>query len=311
MVLYAGVLVVLLGAIGLCTDAGVFYVHWQLLQRAADSAAIAGANYLPSDTSTAQSGAVSMAEKNGILAGEITSTPVSGNDLSITVNLSRTVPYYFARALGMTTGVVSVSATAGVQPNSANARGLIPIGLSCPNGATTGNCNGDYTVGTTYSMKQDQSQTSLSGNWGALALGGNGADVYQQNLALGYNGTMGIGSQLTTKPGNVVGPTGAGIAERIAAGVAADPSIPAGSAPAPGNVPTYDPRLIAVPMVDYSAAGKGGRTTVPVVLFAQMWLLGVSGNNNSIQAVFLGTLPNPPTGSTVNNFGLLTPVLQG
>jgi Flp pilus assembly protein TadG len=310
LVLYAGVLVVLLGAIGLCTDAGVFYVHWQLLQRAADSAALAGASYLPSDTSTAQSGAVSMAEKNGILSTEITSTPVSANDLSITVNLTRTVPYYFARALGMTTGLVSVSATAGVQPNPADTRGLIPVGLSCPNGATTGNCNGDYTVGATYSMKQDQSQTSLSGNWGALALGGNGASVYQQNLEFGYNGNIGIGTNVATESGNIVGPTGQAVADRVAAGVLADPTIAAGAAPPPSNVPTYDPRLIAVPMVDFSASGKGGKTSVPVVLFAQMWLLGVSGNNNTIQAVFLGTLPNPPTGSTVNNFGLLTPVLQ-
>ena len=310
IVLYAGVLVVLLGAIGLCTDAGVFYVHWQLLQRAADSAALAGATHLPSDTSTAQSGAVSIAEKNGILASEIVSTPVSANDLSITVNLSRTVPYYFARTLGLTTGVVSVSATAGVQPNNADARGLIPVGLSCPNGATTGNCNGDYTVGTTYSMKQDQSQTSLSGNWGALALGGNGASVYRQNLAFGYNGNIGIGTLVATEPGNIVGPTGQAVAERLAAGVMADPTVAAGAAPSPGNVPTYDPRLVVVPMVDYSASGKGGKTSVPVVLFAQMWLLGVTGNNNTIKAVFLGTLTNPPSGNSVSNFGLLTPVLQ-
>lgn len=306
MVLYAGVLVVLLGAIGLCTDVAVSYVHWQLLQRAADAAALAGASYLPSDTSTAQSTAVAIAEKNGILASEIVSTPISGTELSITVNLTRTVPYYFARALGLTSGLVNVSATAGVQPNTADARGLIPIGLSCPKG----NCSDKYKVGTTYSMKQDQSQTSLSGNWGALALGGNGASVYRQNLAFGYNGNIGIGSLVATEPGNIVGPTGQAVAERLAAGVAADPTVAAGAAPAPGNVPTYDPRLVVLPMVDYSASGKGGKTSVPVVSFAQMWLLGVTGNNNTIQAVFLGTLTNPPSGSSVNNFGVLTPVLQ-
>src|SRR5579863_3221144 len=119
LVLYSGILAVLLGAVGLATDVGVFYVNWQLLQRTADSAALAGATYLPSDASTAQSTAVATAEKNGILAGEIVSTPVSANGLSITVNLSRTVSYYFARALGLTTGVVSASATAGVQQNNA------------------------------------------------------------------------------------------------------------------------------------------------------------------------------------------------
>jgi Flp pilus assembly protein TadG len=298
--LLALVIPALIATIALGTDVTVMYFNWQLLQKAADSAALAGANYLPFDSTTAQNTAVTFPTNNGIQASEIVGTPVSADRLSITVNLSRTVPYYFARVIGMTDAAINVTATAGIQQNGANGRGLVPIGLSCPNG----NCGG-YVVGTTYSMKQDQSQTSLSGNWGALALGGTGADVYERNLAFGYTGP--IGATVPTKPGNVVGPTGQGVAERLAAAALVDSAMPAGSSP-PGAPPSYDPRLIVVPMVDYSASGKGGRTDVPVLQFAQMWLLGVSGNNNTVNAVYLGTVTSSGS-ATVANFGVMTPIL--
>ena len=300
MTLAALIIPFLLGAIGLCTDVAVFYVNWELMQKAADSAALAGANYLPFDSSSAQKSAVTFAENNGILANEIAGTQVSADQLSITVSLARTVPYYFARVLGMTDAAVNVAARAGVQQNGANGRGLIPLGLSCPQG----NCSG-YIVGTTYSMKQNQSQTSLSGNWGALALGASGANQYRQNLAFGYTGA--IGTSVNSETGNIVGPTGQAVAERIAAGVMVDSTIAAGLAPL-GIAPAYDPRLVVVPMVDFSASGKGGKTTVPIVQFAQMGLLGASSNNNTVNAVYLGTT-TPSQTATVANFGVLTPVL--
>lgn len=313
MVLYAGALALALaGAVALGTDVAVLYVNWQQLQKAADAAALAGANYLPLDPSQAPTTASTYAQNNGIAPGEIVSTPVSGDQLSITVNLRRTVPYYFARTLGMTNAVINVKATAGVLQNGASGRGLIPLGLSCPGGATSGNCNGDYVVGNTYTMKQDQSQTSLSGNWGALALGGNGASVYLQNLVKGFDGPISVGTSVATEPGNIVGPTGQGIGDRVAGGAATDPAIPAGSAPAAGASASsyqYDSRFVVVPMVDYTTSGKGGKTAVPVVVFAEMWLLGTSKNNNTVNAVFMGTIPSPSGGTTVTNFGILSPVL--
>jgi Flp pilus assembly protein TadG len=308
---YAGMAAVLIGALALGADVSVLYVNWEQLQRAADAAALAGANYLPLDPATAQTTATTYAENNGIQSGEISGAEVSSDDLSITVNLTRTVPYSFAMALGMTNGSVSVKATAGVQQNGAYGRGLMPIGLSCPGGSDTGNCTGDYTVGTTYALKQDQSDTSLSGNWGALALGGNGTSVYRNNIELGYSGPIAVGTSVATEPGNVVGPTAQAIGDRITEGATVDPSIAAGSAPPSGAALSsyeYDPRLVVLPMVDYKVSGKGGKTAVPVVQFAQMWLLGTSGNNATVNAVYLGLAPT--TGNTtVADFGMLTPVL--
>lgn len=45
-VLYAGILVVLVGALALGVDVAVMYMNWQQVQKGADAAAIAGANYL-------------------------------------------------------------------------------------------------------------------------------------------------------------------------------------------------------------------------------------------------------------------------
>jgi hypothetical protein len=58
------------------------YMNWVQLQKAADGA-LAGANYLPFDTVTAQSAATTFAENNGVQASEITGTVVSADNLSI------------------------------------------------------------------------------------------------------------------------------------------------------------------------------------------------------------------------------------
>ncbi len=47
MVLYSAALAfALAGAVALCTDVGVMYMDWQHMQKIADAAALAGANYL-------------------------------------------------------------------------------------------------------------------------------------------------------------------------------------------------------------------------------------------------------------------------
>src|SRR5258707_10846483 len=94
MVLYAGVVAVLLGAIGLCTDVGLMYMNWQQLQKAADAAVLAGANYLPGDPATAISTATAWPLNNSVVASEIVSGPtVDPTDKKISITLKRTVPY--------------------------------------------------------------------------------------------------------------------------------------------------------------------------------------------------------------------------
>ena len=267
----------LLGGVALCTDVAVLYFNWAQLQKAADSAALAGANFLPDDTTDAVNTATSYATSNGIQNSEITGTTISSDSLSLTVSLSRTVPYYFARVLGLTTGTVNASGTATLR-NVPLARGLIPIGIGCP----PGNCG--YNNKQVYHLKYTQVG---NGNWGALALGANGASNYRQSMMYGYIGPINAGDMVPTETGNIVVPTGQAISSRVSFGQSLDPGMDQDSAPA------YDPRFVVVPMVDFSTAN--GKSDVQVMGFAKMWIVDASGNNNTIDAMYLGTVPEAPT----------------
>ena len=283
----------LLAAIAMCADVGVMYVNWLNLQRAADGAALAGAQYLPNDSADAITTATAYVQKNGSSSTEIVggAATVAADELSITVHLQRTVPYYFGRVLGLSSQLIQVSATAGVQQNPGDAKGLLPVGLGC----APGSCS--YQKNTTYQLKSGQVGP---GNWGALALGGNGSDIYRGNLETGYQGTISVGDTVSSEPGNVVGPTGQGVADRIAAGQAIDPSADA------NNPPSYDPRMVVFPELNLSTSK--GKSTITVVGFAQMWLVGTENNNNTIDAIYLGDVSTSGS-SAITNFGIVTPVL--
>jgi Flp pilus assembly protein TadG len=78
MVVFALSAVALVGVMSLGADVGVLYYNWVQLQKAADAAALAGASYLPNDTTTATSTAQAYATNNGVLASDtITATPLT------------------------------------------------------------------------------------------------------------------------------------------------------------------------------------------------------------------------------------------
>jgi hypothetical protein len=284
------IIATLLGAASLGTDLALHYYNWVQLQKAADGAVLAGANYLPDDPVDAKSVAQTYATKNGVSSGEIVATTVAGDDMSVTMVVARTVPYLFASVLGLTHAQVSTTATAGIQTNSESARGLIPIGLPCSHS----NCK--YSAGQKYTLKQSQQGP---GNWEALALGDNGAATYRTNMELGYTGTL--SQNVTTEPGNVVGPTQQAINDRLSLAKTADPN---GSWQAPTP---YDPRLVVVPMVDFTNAN--GKSSLPIMQYALMWIDSLQGNNATINAYFLGTIPSSQFTSAVTNAGILSPIL--
>lgn len=141
LVIITLILPALLGAVALGTDATIFYFNWVQLQKAADSAALAGANFLPDNPSQATATANQFAENNGIQASEIVSTTVATDDLSISIKLQRTVPYFLAKVLGLTSGVVATAATAAPQfpPTTVNATSpdQVPPGETITEGTGT------------------------------------------------------------------------------------------------------------------------------------------------------------------------------
>ncbi len=269
-------LAALLGVTALGTDVAVFYYHWSLLQKAADAAVLAGANFLPTNPDYARTTANNYATQNGIEGAEITATNVAGDNMSIEIRLSRTVPYYFARVLGLQDAPVSVRAIAGVLPVG-KARGLVPIGV-------------DYrTDMTPYRTIVLKLNSVGPGNWQPLALGGPGGDVYRENIQYGYDGVVSITDYVATETGVMVGPTQQGINDRINAGLSANPG--ASSTDHPIN----DPRIIQVPIVDFTAIN--GKSEVPVLGFAVLWVQGYSGNGlittQFIRQVTSSDIPDP------------------
>ncbi len=270
---------VLLGAVALGTDVSVFYFNWVQMQKAADSAALAGANYLPDNPSVATTTANRFALSNGVKAGEIVSTSVAGDNLSISIKLQRTVPYFLARVVGLSSGVVTTAATAAPQfaPRTLNAGtpGQVPP-AGDNNGANGGTCSGvgtcalipigldsntAYTNGTQVTLQQGQLGP---GNWDLIALGGVGGANLRTNIANGYNSMVSIGDWITTEPGKKVGPVDQGFQDRINTAVSVDPT------GAFSSHSLNNPRVLILPVVDWQH--PNGRSSVEVKSFASVWL---------------------------------------
>src|SRR6267378_5913033 len=105
---------VLLGVVAMAVDISTFDWTWSRMQSAADAAALAGASNLPTSPSRAISTASAYAVTDGMLAGEVSTPIVAADNLSISITLTRSVPYYFGRVLGLTASPVVVTATAGL-----------------------------------------------------------------------------------------------------------------------------------------------------------------------------------------------------
>jgi len=316
LVIVALILPALLGAIALGTDVTVFYFNWVQLQKAADSAALAGANYLPDNPAQAITTANQLARNNGINANEILATTVAPDDLSISIKLQRTVPYYLARALGLSTGVVTTAATAAPQLSlatvNAGTPGQVPPGGD-NNGANGGTCaqvglcglvpigldsNTAYSDGSQITLQQGQLGP---GNWDLLALGGVGGNNLRTNIANGYNSIVTVGDWVTTEPGKKVGPVDQGFQDRLSAAASMDPM---------GTYSSHmlnNPRVMVLPVVDWE--DPHGRTTVQVKAFASVWLDSYSNGNVTVHFISQ-VVANSFGASGTPNFGSRgTPIL--
>jgi hypothetical protein len=318
--------------IGLGADIGVLYYNWGALQKAADSAALAGASQLTGDTVTTSNSLVistgtKYAQYNGITrASDTILVSPASDDKSVSVYLSRQLPYYFLQLIGLKKGKVTAKATAGVLPTT-GVCAAAPFGLPCKQNCSGNGCygpgaspgQGDATCGAAYKfnasnlsagtqiqLKSNQSITGVPGNWDPLAIGGNGASTYRSNIGHGEGQLIKPGDLLPTETGNIVGPTAQGFTDRgLNLPNSTVATVPA--SPYTTLTPT-DPHVVVVPLVDFTAAGKNGKTSVPVLDFVTLYVTGLVGNNNTVVATVIppmATCSTPTTTSThVNDTGL-------
>jgi len=303
VVMYAGIVAALLGATALCTDVAVMYVNSIQLQKAVDSAAIAGATYMagisfngptaagctgqPDD---AKKAACTYAFNNGI------DSSVDGTTLNITETSTPTVttvtvaaqrtglPYYFAKAVGLSTYTVAVTSTATASQAVGSTQHMFPVGLQCNNPCSLSNMNPGYPV----SFGAKFVNGLAPGNWQWLDLG-NGDNGLGTNIDQGATGTFTIGNAITSEPGNNANSQNirTGLGARLSRCAAiADPCTSGGGNP--NNIPTNDPCLIIVPAVDYHACN--GSCHVTIEGFAMIYIEPTGPNattSSKIQGCFV------------------------
>lgn len=214
---------VLLGMAGLALDLGAYASHRRQLQNAADSIALAAARDLP-DATAAQASAQTWATKNGVAWSDVTFAVIpqgAGNpNPKVRVDVSHQHAFAFMKILGINSRSVSAHAAA-IKTSPGGVGGLMPWSVlqSVQQGAT---------LGALVTVKYD-ANNAQNGNFGAIALDGTGANVYQDTIDNGSTSIVcaqGVpncttvspqcsGSTCPTETGNMVGPTKDGVNYRL------------------------------------------------------------------------------------------------
>ena len=130
------------------------------------------------------------------------------------------------------------------------------------------------------------------GNYGAVALGGHGANVFRGNALYGYSGTISVGDYIDTEPGNM-----AGAANDIKNYINSEHSTF-------DNFPRDSIRLWTIPLVDSLAVN--GRKSVLVVGFAEFYVEDVTKNSGKIEinGRFIKYVLNSPIDVNLNDTGV-------
>jgi Flp pilus assembly protein TadG len=281
------------GAMGLATDVGNFYFNYYKAQTATDAAALAGVTCLAYGCATGPSAsATNYANDASNNPGSTTFTvsgPANGPNCptgpgcQMTVSATKTVPYYFARLVGVNSGTVNTTGVGiGGPINTVTGdQNLIPIGLQYSTvsgfsaGAPIANLAANGTSGCTGTPP-----ICPSGDWGWVSLDGTGHATVNSEIDSGYSGTITQGTAGSTCPSvNCILPQpGVGssfthITDRRAASTA-----PACAGQTWDHHPDDSPCAVTVILVDYAACG-GGRcpSGIPVLGFAEIWINSVTG----------------------------------
>lgn len=258
IVIVALCMTILIAMVGAVTDVGIVYSNKWKMSNAVDAAVLAGAQELPSNADAARNKALDYAAKNG-LTPELLTVTVSGDKTEITMVGQKEVKLLFAQILGFTKSNVQVKATARVGAIKF-LTGVAPLGIQ----------DQSFEYGKQYQLK---SGDGTYGWFGPLALGGNGANTYKDNLEVGYQSELKIGDVVDTKTGNMSGPTRDGISYRISSCTRIPPC-------------TYDnfergcPQVLLIPVI-IPEVGSGNQTkSVKIVGFASFFVDSVPGNGN-------------------------------
>jgi len=316
-ILYSVVIVAVVAAIALGSDVAVMYVNWLHVQKVADAAALAGANYLTgyAFTGTAASGcdtqpddakkvACTYAANNGVAAASLNISEPSTTTIRVVAQQTG-LPYFFWKVLGLTSYSVAAGATAGAGgPVGTVKQGLFPVGLQC-----TSPCNlSSLDPGQSVSFGQKFVGGLAPGNWQWLdPSGGSGGGDSALSAAIqnGISASFSVGNSIVSEPGNKGNSSNVqtALANRLSrCDSIADPCTSAGGNP--NDIPPDDPCLVVVPAVDYHGCTGGCGLTIEG--FAMIYLEPSTTTGTNINGCFVkATTPNSIAGSGAPGLGAL------
>jgi Putative Flp pilus-assembly TadE/G-like len=170
VVIFALMLTVVIGLVGIAIDTTYAWRESLRVQRAADAAALAGVVYMPSDFGTASSSALAESKMNGMTNDGtitiVTPAQVLSDPRELRVTITTQVPTFFSRIFGINSWAVSRSSLAVY---------ILPVPMGSPENYY--GSFGTYTVnGSPVVLKGPNSETMTAhGFWGSILT--QGADI--------------------------------------------------------------------------------------------------------------------------------------
>lgn len=244
-----------LGFTALVTDVGQIYLTRHQLINSADAAVLAGAQELPGDSVKAKTEAEKYLAYNE--PGDNYEIKVSDDNFIIEATVSKEVQLFFARALGwLDSAKLDATSAAGVG-SIVGYKGIVPFGITKK--------QADDIVLYQEARLKAGGGDGAQGTYGALALGGSGADIYRENTKNGFEEWIRVNDVLPMESGTMNGPTVQGVTWRV--DQCEHGSTCTVENPAPGC-----PRILMIPVYEpYGWDGQGKVKDVRIVGFAAFY----------------------------------------
>lgn len=262
-------LTVLVGMAAMVTDSGAVFLIRARLQNAVDAAALAALQDLPDDTAQAVATAINYATTDCPPDTEVETPQILESDRAVFVSAHKTVHYGLARIIGFDAKTVEAQALARLEPIT-GVKGALPLAVM----------KDVWTPGQIAVLKGGAQDAIFNGWRGALALGGNGASNYQENLKTGYTGILRLDDLVDVENGNMSGPTLTGTEYRLA-GCPHTPKCTIEhyntSCPRIGIIPVVEEVLLTDKKGEQTASKK----QVRICGFALFLLSDTQGNGNN------------------------------
>jgi hypothetical protein len=274
IVIIATAMTCLIGFGALVVDVGLAFSQRTRMQMAADAAALAAAKTLKKPESWTRLEAITVAKLNGykIQGTDIHIDPIKRE---VAVGWKEYTGFILGPVLNLTgvkVGVNSVAAMVDIEEKTRVMPFMVP--------------KGGYNLGSMMTLKYGAGEGNF-GNYGAAAIDGPGAKIYETSIVNGAQTPIRVGMFVDTETGNMVGPTDTGVAALIK-----------------GDNTSFDDaivkpskRVVTVLVVDPTElADLKGRKPVVIRGFARFYLMGAQNGvvtGRFIDHIFGNNAPPP------------------